>query len=375
LKILHTVQRYAPDTGGSEEVVKQLSEYLDSFGHEVTVATSKSSRRSFTELNGVKIVEFDCGGNIVDGIRGDFESYRRFVQNGNYNVMMNYAAQIWSTDLVYDLLPALATKKVMVPCGYSQLSNPRYAEYFRQLPRILRAYDAVVYLSDNYIDKSFGDHHGLVNGIVIPNAADRREFFGRQVGMFRKRYNLDGKTIILNVSNHSRLKNHNFFWKAISLLNDPAVTPVLIANAYHPSPKKWLTECYATCRIRGWLPGTLLLENLPRDEVVQAYCDADAFVFGSIVECSPLVMFEAFASRTLFVTTNCGNVRDYEDVVCLVETEKEAVDIVREFMAHPQRFAGRIEKGYRKFLDRLNWKTIAREYERLYQKLLQDQVI
>ncbi|MBI5471065.1 MAG: alpha-L-glycero-D-manno-heptose alpha-1,3-glucosyltransferase, partial [Ignavibacteriae bacterium] len=52
MKILHTVQRYAPDTGGSEEVVKQLSEYLVSFGHEVTVATGKSARRNFSVLNG-----------------------------------------------------------------------------------------------------------------------------------------------------------------------------------------------------------------------------------------------------------------------------------------------------------------------------------
>jgi L-malate glycosyltransferase len=113
-----------------------------------------------------------------------------------------------------------------------------------------------------------------------------------------------------------------------------------------------------------------VLQDLPRTEVVEAFTDADIFLFGSRVECSPLVMFEAFASKTLFVTTDCGNVRDYGDIVCIVESADEATAIIREYTERPGRFAERIERGYAAFRERLNWESIARHYEELYISLL-----
>src|SRR5439155_1573804 len=51
----------------------------------------------------------------------------------------------------------------------------------------------------------------------------------------------------------------------------------------------------------------VLLLNPPRNEVLSAYHAADLFVFGSTIECSPIVLFESAASRTPFVTSDCGN--------------------------------------------------------------------
>jgi glycosyltransferase involved in cell wall biosynthesis len=318
----------------------------------------------------VQIVEFDCRGNSVHGIRGEAERFRDFVRSFHGDVMMNYAAQIWSSDLVFDLLPSLRMKKVFVPCGYSALRDPRFAEYFRTMPDVLRHYDSVVYLSENYLDTEFGRQHGLQNGIVIPNGADAREFAEARRGKFRQQFGLGERKIVLNVSNHSSLKGHDFFWKSIRQLHDLDVAPVLIGNPYVSWWKKWLKECYTECRMSALREGGLLLEGLPRDRVVDAYSDADIFLFGSKVECSPLVMFESFASRTLFVTTDCGNVKDYRDVVCIVQREAEAVEIVRDYCAHPAQYDERIERGYRLFQRSLNWEAIARQYETLYSKLV-----
>jgi glycosyltransferase involved in cell wall biosynthesis len=366
VKILHTVQRYAPDTGGSEEVVKQLSEYLVSFGHDVTVATGASPRRTFDRLNGVKIVEFDCAGNAVEGFRGEVNAFREFIRSTDADVMMNYAAQIWSSDLVFDLLPSLVAKKVFVPCGYSRLHDPLFAGYFSAMPDVLRRYDKVIYLSDNYVDTAFGAHHGLRNGITIPNGADLREFSTVRRGAFRSQFNIGDKPLIINVSNHSSLKGHAFFWNCIAQLDDLHAASVLIGNPYVGFPKKWFTECYAQCRLRSLRKNALLLEGLPRSSVVSAYVDADVFLFGSRVECSPLVMFEAFAGKTLFVTTDCGNVKDYKDIVCIVGTEEEAVSVIREFFQYPDRYADRLAKGFTLFQQETNWYSIARRYENLY---------
>ena len=53
-----------------------------------------------------------------------------------------------------------------------------------------------------------------------------------------------------------------------------------------------------------------LLLDLPREDLVQAYFAADLFVFPSHVEYSPLVLFEAAAAGTPFLSSNAGNARE-----------------------------------------------------------------
>lgn len=370
MKILHTVQRYYPDSGGSEEVVRQISERLVQWGHEVTVLTGKSTQRTFTTLNGVNIVDFNISGNEIVGIHGEKAKLEDYLKTNSFDIIMNYAAQIWSTDLFFDKLSTLSGKKVLVPCGYSELKNPLYKNYFTSLPDTLRKYDAIVYLSPNYIDTKFGESHSLTNGIVIPNAADENEFSRVTHGKFKERYSLTNKQVIINVSNHSTLKGHRFFWNCIKSLNNSNAVGVLIGNPYFTGAKKWLKECYLECRLHALQKDGLLFENLARPQVIEAYTDADIFLFGSKVECSPLVMFESFASKTLFVTTNCGNVADYNDIVRIVENEREAIDLINDYFAHKERYEESLQRGYNLFLTSLNWSSVARQYEQLYFSLL-----
>ena len=121
MKILHTVQGYPPVIGGSEEVVRQLSERLAARGHEVTVATAAHPERMERRLNGVMIAEFELAGNAVTGVHGDPRPYVELIRSGRFDVMMNYAAQIWSSDLVFSHLHELRCAKLFVPCGYSAL--------------------------------------------------------------------------------------------------------------------------------------------------------------------------------------------------------------------------------------------------------------
>ena len=94
LRILHTVQMYHPQVGGSEEVVKQLSERLVQRGHDVTVATGFHPDRNFSNWNGVEIRQFRIQGNCIHGISGEIEAYKRFLLENKFDVILNYAAQI-----------------------------------------------------------------------------------------------------------------------------------------------------------------------------------------------------------------------------------------------------------------------------------------
>ncbi len=375
MKILHTVHRYFPDTGGSEEVVRQLSEFMSSKGHDVTVATSYSAERNTELMNGVRIAGFRCSGNLVEGIRGEGSAYVDFVRNGNFDIIMNYSAHIWTTDLLFPLLEDLPAKKVLVPLNYYPKSLPSYEGYFRQLPGFLRRYDRIVYLSEAGEDKMFGDAAGLTNGIVIPNGVDIGEFDRASKGSFREKYGIGRKLILLNVSNHSDLKNHAFFWNAARRFRGEEVAAVLIGNPFHTFPLKWASQCYPRCRWEGIWGNALVLEGVPRKEVVEAFVDADIFVFGSKAETFPLVMLESFAARTFFVTRDVGNVREFQHIASIIDTEDEAVERINEFRSEPESFRSRIEHAYRHVADNLSWSSVGARYELLYAELLKRGVV
>ena len=85
-------------------MVRHVSRELVRRGHEVTVATTRLPHREETELDGVRIEEFEVSGNAVQGLDGEVERYRSFVSDGGFDVVMTYAAQQWTTDA---LLPVL----------------------------------------------------------------------------------------------------------------------------------------------------------------------------------------------------------------------------------------------------------------------------
>src|SRR4051794_1989145 len=113
MKVLHTVEFYHPSTGGAQEVVRQISERLANRGHDVTVATSRLVNRSNAELNGVRIESFAISGNAASGCVGETERYRDFLLSGDFDIMMNYAAQQWATHLVSPVLHQIPYRKVI----------------------------------------------------------------------------------------------------------------------------------------------------------------------------------------------------------------------------------------------------------------------
>ena len=102
----------------------------------------------------------------------------------------------------------------------------------------------------------------------------------------------------------------------------------LLANLFHPlrvarKVKRWREEvmlsqltpyakveaCVTQINTQSAHKRALLLD-LPRADLIQAYLAADLFVFASYVEYSPLVLFEAAAAGTPFITSNAGNAKE-----------------------------------------------------------------
>ncbi len=390
MRILHAVEFYAPSVGGAQEVVRQVSERLAARGHDVTVATTRLSERSDADIGGVRIAEFDISGNAVRGMSGEVDRYRAFVRDGGFDIVMSYAAQQWTTDALLPVAGDLGVPTVLAPCGFSGLTDPAYRGYFEALPAALAKFDRLVFHSSTYQDIRFARTHDIANCVVIPNGADEREF-GRSAEQareardrFRRANGIDpSESVLLTVGGHTGMKGHRLLFDVLRRLEEPA-TLVVVGN----TPLG--LGCRPRCTIRAFGTRTwrtprrrALLQNPPRAGVVDAYFAADLFVFGSQVECSPLVLFEAAAAGLPFVTVPAGNAGEIAEwtgggVVTdavgrgpLVLGDPAALkEAVHELLDDPSRRRALGTAGQDAWRRAFTWGAITGRYEQLYAELL-----
>ena len=393
MRILHTCNTYWPLRDGVSIAVQRISEGLAGLGHDVTVATSREAGLPEGDHNGVHIVRFDLGGNCVTGYTGDVPTYQDYVRSWRGDVMLNYAAQICTTDLVFPLLGELSCRKVLVPCGYSGLYDDAFAGYFRTLPRWLAEYDALVYLSEHYRDKEWGDSHGLTRSVVIGNGASESEFASPPAG-FRQACGITERTMFLCVSNFGLGKGQHHLVEAFRRARIDDATLVLIGSALNPYAALELMTPdgphgravrfarKAAIRLRGfgdhprgqWVrrlrgldSSIRVLTDVPREMIVSAYAEADLFLLASEVECAPLVLYEAMAAGTPFVCTPVGNAADLPGGV--VRPAGEFGSAMRDAVERPETWRALGEAGRAFWAEHATWRLVVDEYESLYRRL------
>lgn len=386
MNILHTVEFYHPSTGGAQEVVQQLSEHMINAGHNVTVATSYLSERKSNRHNGVLIKSFKISGNQVRGYIGNTEEYTDFIKTSNFDVVMNYAAQQWATDLVFSLLPKIKAKKIFVPCGFSGLYDPEYIEYFNEMPKILSYYDSIIFLASKYRDINFARKHNIGNLHIIPNGADKKEFLTIYQGNIRKELGISDKSLlILHVGSFTGMKGHMEAIKIFEKTNITNTTLLMVGNVLDHNlirrlKKKALTNNVKISNLIG--RRRILIFQLDRARTVAAYQSADLFIFPSNIEASPLVLFEACASRTPFLTTNVGNSKEIikwtkggvlmpttisEDGLSHANIE-ESARVLGELLKDVQKRHELADCGYSAWIKKYNWEIISKEYLDIYRR-------
>lgn len=386
MKILHCVEFYYPSVGGAQEVVKQLSERLAQLGHEVTVATTRLPERDFRVWNGVRIEEFNVAGNLVRGLTGEVERYRQYVKEAEFDIIMNYAAQQWTTDAMLSILGQVQAGKVFVPCGFSGLYNDAYKDYFASMKEWMQQYDACVFLSDEYRDIRFARENRMENIAVIPNGAGKDEFLAPVKIDIRKRLGIPGDHfLILHVGSHTGEKGHAELLEIFRRARISNAALLLVANSY----KAYCTQrCLFAAKLYNLFFSAsgnkkIIVTELSREETVAAYHAADLFLFPSNIECSPLVLFEAMAAKTPFLTTDVGNAGEiigWSNGGILLPTDKqengyaragipESVRVLEELYGSPDLLQTLAENGYRAWLERFTWEDITRRYEALYKQI------
>lgn len=392
MKILHTVEFYYPSIGGSQEVVRHLSERMAKAGHEVYVATTKLPNRKSLEYNGVHIVEFDLKGNSVRGIKGpDAKKYRDFLLNEQFDVIMNYASQQWATDIFLDVIDQVKAKKVFVPCGFSALYDPDYVDYFAKMPEKFKHYDKLVFLANKYRDIDFAREHGFEDkSMIIPNGADESEFATlateEEKNFIRARYGLGG-LVIITVGNHTNEKGHIELMRAFKLLPVTPATLVIVGTIIPHD------GCYDHCELganscnnsRKFLgKRVVLMDGSNREDVLQVLKASDIFGFFSNIECSPLALFESAAAGVPFVASEAGNdaeIAEWTQGGIIAKSHhlpngrvkvdaKDALKQLTLLAYNKKKRQSMGRAGHASWKKSFTWEKLTRDYLNLYEQLL-----
>ena len=410
MRILHTVDSYLPAHHGMSEVVRQISERLVEKGHEVVIATSSDPNRQNKSIKGVRIEEFDVSGNWVMGVKKEVARYCQFLLNSNFDIVTNFAAQQWATDVILPILNKVRGKKVLVPTGFSALHVPVYQEYFCLMKNWLRNYDCVVYSSNQYQDFKFAEQHNIDNGVLIPNGAAADEFLEETGIDIREILEIpSGSLLVLHVAGYVGGKGHYDAIRIFSKSKVKNATLLFICPEFKSGTPTSRIETITTLedvyklitrgrkiddnlllRLRFVFNFVNRLNNrqvifraLTRSEVVAAYRAADLFLFPSRIECSPIVLFEAMASNTPFLSTDVGNAREivgWGDSGIILPTQfvnysgfakiNQSAKIFSQLAEDTDRRQKMAESGFKAWLDEFTWEKIAGEYEALYETLI-----
>jgi glycosyltransferase involved in cell wall biosynthesis len=324
VRILLTVERYAPAIGGAERVVQHVAEGLAAREHEVHVMTSGA--RSIQELNGVYVHRLPLSGNEARGIRGDAREPLQLIDRLDPAVILNYAAQSWTTDVCFPLLDrATRPRMVLAPCGFSGLGARRYDGYFRAMPQRLRAYDSLILHSRVYRDWAFCEQSEAEHMIVIPNGADpAADGRGLRAALARP--------LVVTVGSHVRTKGHAGFARIVGRLSAQRdILGAIVAPPRHGVGA--LRGCGAACAARaGAHPHRLrIVDGSVSGAATEWIAAAELFLFTSTVECAPLVILEAMAAGVPWVSYDVGNVTELPGGIVVrsaAESEQAAAAIL-----------------------------------------------
>jgi glycosyltransferase involved in cell wall biosynthesis len=389
MKIFHCVESYYPAPGGMQEVVKRISELLAAKGHEVYVLTRSHPERKFSELNGVKIISFNIQGNPIEAKSEADKKYVDFLLNEKYDIITFFAAQQWATNLALPILKQIKAKKVNVPTGYSGLYWEEFKDYYERMKAFIHDYDINLYLSNNYRDINFARENKVTKIKIVPNGASYKEFTETPHIDVRKKLGLSPDTFIfLHVGSFNGWKGHNELIKLYAKLKTSKKTALLmIGDNWEMFRLLYLKRRYmwiSLFKIYIHPKKKMIAGLFDRTFTVNAFRQADLFVFPSNIECSPIVLFECAAAGLPFLSSDTGNAREIAEWTkggLIFPTEynergfgfikmNEAEKMMSELVSNDALREEMGKKSHEIWKEKFTWEKIADTYEEIYLNLL-----
>jgi len=352
LNILQVCSRYYPEFGGIEEQVRNISEKL-ARNHEVTIATTDSLGEMPKEdvINGVKVTRFKSW--------APNDAY--YFSKGLRNYLVKNSD---SFDVVhshnYHALPALyaaqakrSNKLITTPhyhgTGHTLFRKLLHVPYKFWGKTILEKADKVVCVSNyerDLVMKKFKVGERKI--VVVPNGLNAAEFKGL------RRRSKSYRTI-LYVGRLEKYKGVNYTIEILPRLDNDIVLEIVGKGPFRKHLKKLVARLGLEDRVS-------FLQDLPRDELLQKYADADLFALLSEHEAYGICVLEALACGTRCIVADASALSEWVD-----NENCYGIDNPMDFEKLANLVNSNIGKSVKRPVYAYDWREIAEKLVSLYE--------
>lgn len=353
MKILLTSPFFPPENSGLANVVAMHAEVLSGLGFDVTVAT-RGSDRSTRRMGRTMIETFPVSGafSLLAPIRGASRDYREFLGTSKFDLTMFHAWQNWATDIGLLNLNQIAGKKLVfshcVSTNTLFLHQParsaiRYASwrpYWWRLPGWMKALDGVIFLSREGDGDRFDD-------LKLAGCLGTKTYFVSNcsvLGAGREHEGLWDKWNgpIISVGSYEWFKGFDFVLRAYAA---STAKNQISLKLFGQKFTRFTQKLRSLADELDIAPQFVEFhEGVFGEALQQEYREAQLFVCGSHTECQPLVLLDAMASGTPFVSRKTGCIASLAGGRA-VRTEREAAGEISKLLSDRSRWEALRKNG------------------------------
>jgi glycosyltransferase involved in cell wall biosynthesis len=381
MKIVQFVPYFPPYLGGQENYIFNLSKHLITLGHEVHIITSDYPKsESFQTIDGISIERHPClarplGNPIVLNMMKKQETLKQ------YDIVHIHNEH--SFPAIIAAKSKKSVKKPLVLTCHGQLKfgnllfdgiEKTYSQYIGRY--IFTKSDRIVVLSNSDRDYilSFGINREKI--MTIPNAIDPLNYTQQHMGqtdleIFKSKYNLKGKRIILYVGQIIPRKGINFLIRAIPIvkekLKDNDLIFIFIGSGSSIDALKKQADYLE-------IGSTVLFTgSVSSQDLCMFYKSSELYVLPSLSEGLPTTILEAMYFGLPVISTNIPGIRDhFFDTALLVppRDENALAESIINLLTDTVLAKRLSQTGKHHVLSRYTWDRVAKEYEALYKNVI-----
>jgi glycosyltransferase involved in cell wall biosynthesis len=320
-KILLTTPTFPPVNSGLGNSVQKMAKFIGNQDWEVVVATSGHIRSQYRDsYSGSLVEQFNIKGadSIAQPLQGDIDGFVKYLKESKFDVILMNAWQIWSTDLVLSHCTKIGGKKILyshcistnsVIGKFTLHSVIRYLAwrpYWWSMPRKMKLLDGIIFLADSGCDARFDDAKLAtrlgINQIVIPNSISESALTNLDTGP----KNFLERNGLLSVGAYDWQKGHDFVLRAYASSSLKNRAPLDICGQKFSGFSRELESLASNL---GLDPNYVHFhEGMSELDLVGKYSKARLFIYGSHTECQPLVILDAMATGTPFISRASGSI-------------------------------------------------------------------
>jgi glycosyltransferase involved in cell wall biosynthesis len=304
MMIAQICPRYCPYMGGVETHVKEVSERLVERGFKIEVLTTDPSGKLAREeiINGVRVKRFK---SWAPGESYYFSrDFRKYLMKNSDSFDIVHTHSYHAFPSLYSAQAKSKNMLVFTPhyhgTGHTFFRKLLHIPYKFLGKKIFEKADKIVCVSNyerNLVMKRFKVEKKKV--VVIPNGISLEEF--RSL----KKRNKDYRAI-LYVGRLEKYKGVQYLVEALPKISQDAILEIIGKGSYKKSLIKLARKLNIDDRVR-------FSQDLPRNELLQKYVDANVFVLLSEHEAYGISVAEALCAGTPCIVTKASALGEWID--------------------------------------------------------------